>query len=111
MKNLMIWCVLVVFSSSAFALNQKNIVYKIVSVEKSQSTSGWTLLNTLSNTYVGIRCKTSDFDDSVRDRVGAFKSTKECEQFLADVQKYANSVSPVDVKIGDDLFITYTINL
>ncbi len=111
MKESFLILVLVVFSSSAFSLGQKSIVYKVVGILKTQSLSEWTQLKTLSNSQVNVNCKAAAFDDSVRDRVGGFKTSKDCQDFLKDVVKHASTLTPVDVEIADDFIIKYTVNI
>lgn len=110
MKKNIIFFALALISTSAFSADKRSIVYKVVGINKAQSTIEWTSLKTISGSSVNVRCKTGDFDDSVRDRVGGFKSTQACEQFLLDVAKYANSTTPIDVEINESFGIDYTIN-
>lgn len=111
MKRSMLFLVLVFFSNAAFSLGQKTFVYKVVGILKSQPSSDWIQLKTISNSQININCKTAAFDDAIRDQVGGFKTTNNCDDFLKDIIKHANSLTPVDVELDSNLLVKYKVNI
>lgn len=97
------------FSLSSYALKVTE-VYKIVGINEKESNKSWTGLNTLTGSVVFLRCATADFDDVVRDRVGGFKTVKDCLDFVDIVKKHASEKNPVLATIGNDFILEITVS-
>lgn len=105
MKKILIALSMLV-SMSSFANYARTVeVYKIVSVSTSEDSSGWTTLKTKKGLSVFVRCSQAQFDDATHDRVGGFKNSKECREFLAYLTQNASVDSPVGIQIGPDFTI------
>jgi hypothetical protein len=97
------------FSFSTFALKITE-VYKITGINVEKSNDIWTGLNTQTGSVVFLRCSTADFDDVARDRVGAFKTSKDCLEFIELVKKHASEKNPIQIQIGKDFIMEVTLS-
>ncbi len=100
----------IVLSTSAFANVAVTEVYKVVGVTQ-RANAEWTDLKTVTGLTIYVRCSTSQFDDSEHDRVGGFRSTKDCEEFLATIRKNASAANPAEVTIGGSTGMSLKISL
>jgi hypothetical protein len=84
--------------------------YRITGVNLSKSNAEWTGLNTFTGSVIYVRCSKGDFDDVTRDRVGGFKTPKDCEEFVNVIKKHASVENPVIATIGTDFIIRVTVS-
>ncbi len=105
MKKILLAASVLVSLSASADYSRRIEVYKVVGVKAVARAEEWATLKTASGLDVFVRCSDASFDDPTHDRVGGFKTSRECSEFLTDLTKSASPAKPVSIQIGPDFLI------